>query len=222
MRINSLEETIEGYVSKFDMSSFLNEHLIANLELFHFPIYSHIYIEQDEQHYLYFLLKGQVQCNHYHLNGKLAVFALANPFAAIGDIEILNDEKVQSNVIATQDTIMLGIASDIVRRYGAHDPTFLRFLIDELRRKLYETNSLQMNQILPVINRLALYMLAQAQKHEKDELVLPDKEDLASLLGATPRHLNRVIKELVESEIISSGYPLVHIYNREALEELTL
>jgi CRP-like cAMP-binding protein len=222
MRVAHSEETIQHYISAFDMARFLNEDMLGCLQLFRFPPYSDIYMEQDEQHFLYFLVEGQVQCHHYHLNGKLAVFALSTPFAAIGDLEILSEERVHSNVIATQDTTMLGIARTYVHRYGADDPRFLRFLLDQLREKLYQTNSLQMNQVLPVINRLAVYMLAQSTPHEEPAIVLPDKETLASLLGTTPRHLNRVMKTLVESGSISDGYPLVRILNRAALEELTL
>ena len=222
MRVARSEETIEHYVCRFDMMRFLNEAMLGHLQIFRFPAYTNIYIEQDEQHFLYFLVEGQVQCHHYHLNGKLAVSALSTPFAAIGDLEILSEERVHSNVIATQNTVMLGIARAHVHQYGADDPRFLRFLLDQLREKVYKTNSLQMNQVLPVINRLAVYLLAQSTTHVDGVIVLPDKETLASLLGTTPRHLNRVIKELVESGSISAGYPLVRILNRSALQTLTL
>jgi CRP-like cAMP-binding protein len=203
------------------MTRFLNEDLLDHLQLFHFPIYSHVYMEQDEQHYLYFLVEGQVQCSHYHLNGKQAVFALSKPFAAIGDIEILSDERVQSNVIATEETTMLGIASDVVERYGAHDPRFLRFLIEQLRAKLYQTNNLQMNTVLPVMQRLAVYLMAQPAVNADGAILLPDKAGLASLMGATPRHLNRVLRELVDEGYLSAGYPLVRILDRAGLEALT-
>ena len=212
------QDAIQHYVSRFEMASFLNEDLLENLQLFHFPAYSNVYIASAEQEFLYFLVEGQVQCNHYHLNGKLAVIAVCEPFLAIGDIEILSDERLHSNVITTRDTTMLGLARPIVQRYGANDPRFLRFLVEQLRRKLYETNIMQTNQVLPVINRLVIYMLAQARE---DKVILPDKEGLASLLGTTTRHLNRVLKELVESGCISEGYPLVHLLNRQALEDLT-
>jgi CRP-like cAMP-binding protein len=221
MRITSAEKTIQDYVAQFGMTRFLNEDLLDHLQLFHFPLYSHIYIEQDEQHYLYFLVEGQVQCSHYHLNGKLAVIALLKPFAAIGDFEILSAMPVKGNVIAVQETTMLGIASAMVDRYGADDPRFLRFLIEQLREKLYNTNALQMNQLLPVINRLAVYLLAQPAANAEGAILLPDKEGLASLMGTTPRHLNRVLRELVDDGYISAGYPVVHILNREVLEALT-
>jgi CRP-like cAMP-binding protein len=216
-RIVDADAVIGRYVARFDMARFLNDDLLCRLQVFRFPAYSYVYVEQDEQHHLYFLVEGQVQCSHYHLNGKLAVIALSQPFSAIGDLEILSKETVNSNVIATRQTTMLGLAKDDVHRYGADDPRFLRFLLDQLRDKLYKTDALQTNQVLPVINRLAVYILAQAAG---DEAVLPDKEALASLLGTTPRHLNRVLKALTEMGCISAGYPLVRILNRGALEGL--
>ncbi|MCI0709753.1 MAG: helix-turn-helix domain-containing protein [Chloroflexi bacterium] len=218
MTVVNADRTIEHYISAFNMTSFLNDDLLDYLQLFHFPAYSNIYIEQDEQDYLHFLVEGQVQCHHYHPNGKLAVFALMKPFAAVGDLEILNKERVKSNVIATQDTTMLGIASPIIHRYGVDDPRFLRFLIDQLKKKLYAANFWQENHVLPVINRLSLYMLAGVASN--GEMVLPGKEELASLLGTTTRHLNRVLKQLVESGSISDAYPAVRILDREALDNL--
>lgn len=217
IRTIQAEDVIQRYIAEFSMADFLNDDLLAQMQLFRFPAFSNVYTEQDEQHYLYFLVRGQVQCSHYHLNGKLAVFAVSSPFTAIGDLEILTDERVHSNVIATEDTTMLGIARHMVYQYGAHDPRFLHFLIDQLRAKLYKTNSLQMNQILPVISRLAVYMLAQPANADH-AIVLPSKEELASMLGATPRHLNRVLKELVESGSISAGYPRVRILDRATLQ----
>lgn len=224
MRIAHAEKTIEDYVSEYDMVSFLNEDLLKALQLFHFSPYSNIYIEQDEQHYLYFLVEGQVQCNHYHLNGKLAVFALSQPFCVIGDLEILSDKSLNSNVTAMENTVMLGIPSHIVERYGANDPRFLRFLLEQLRGKMFKSTSLQTNQVLPAVNRLAVYILANLTSNEERKMVvtLPNKEELASLMGTTPRHLNRVLKQLVESGGISAGYPLVHILDRKCLEEFTL
>lgn len=218
MRRVQSEENIQEYVAKYDMSRFLNKDLLRHLQLFHFAAPANIYHEQDEQHYLYFLVEGSVQCSHYQLNGQVAVFALSTPFAAIGDLEILSDEPVWSNVIALEETTMLGIRSDVITHYGANDPKFLRFLIEQLRQKLYKTNSLQVNQGLPVIQRLAMYILAQ--QPQSDVVTLPEKEQLASLLATTTRHLNRVLKQLTEAGAIGGKYPQLCVLNRTLLLNL--
>ena len=219
MKIVNRDETIQRYVSMYDMRRFLNDELLRDLQLFTFPAYATVLLEHTEPPFLYFLVEGQVQCSHYHMNGKLAVIALSTPFCAIGDLEVLSEKRTCSNVIATQPTTMLGITRATVHRHGAHDPPFLRFLIDQLREKLYSNNSLQTNQVLPVASRLALYILAQPMKPDKNIAALPDKESLASLLGTTQRHLNRVIKELVASGGISAEYPTLRVLDRSILEE---
>lgn len=219
MRVANAENLIQAYIAQYNMPNFLNENLLTHLELFRFPAYAHVMREEDEQHYFYFLVEGQVQCNHYHLNGKLAVIAISKPFTAIGDFEIFGEEKVRTNVIAVQDVVMLGIRRELVEYYGADDPRFLRFLIEQLRHKLYQSNAIQMSQGLSVIQRVAIHLLAQTN-HNEIAIVLPEKEILASLLGTTQRHLNRVFKQLIDEDIISVNYPDVHILNRIALEDM--
>jgi CRP/FNR family putative post-exponential-phase nitrogen-starvation transcriptional regulator len=217
MRTHQTATHIQDYVEQFHMADFLNKDLLNRLELFHFPAYANVLIEQDQPHYLYFLVEGQVQCHHYHLNGKLAVFAVSNPFTAIGDLEVLNDTPVHSNVIATRDTKMLGLSSEAINYYGANDSRFLRFLIDELRLKLYKTNSFQANQQLPVISRLAVYLLSQPV-NESGTMTLPYKEAVASLLGTSFRHLNRVFRTLIDTGTITMDYPSVRVLNFAQLE----
>lgn len=200
------------------MARYLNKDLLRHLQLFHFSAAANVYREEDEQHYLYFLVEGSVQCRHYQPNGRVVVFALPTPFAAIGDLEILSDQPVWSNVITSEETTMLGIASDIIAHYGANDPRFLRFLIEQLRDKLYTTNSLQINHGLPLVDRLALYILAQ--QSQDDVVILPGKEQLASLLGTTTRHLNRVLRHLTEVGAIGGAYPHLCVLDRSLLLDL--
>lgn len=183
MRITGSEKVVQKYISMFGMTSFLNDGLQKNLQLFQFPAYTNIYIEEAEQNFLFFLVEGQVQCTHYHMNGKLAVVALLNPFTVIGDLEILREEGMNSNVITSQVTTMLGIGRALVHRYGKDDPRFLRFLVNQLQEKLLKKNSMQVNQVLSVISRLALYILAQPAVHEGNTVTLPEKKVLPPYWG---------------------------------------
>jgi len=212
--MQATSHTIDDYVHQYEMDRFLNANMLRHLRLYQFPIYSHIYMQQDEIYLLYFLVAGQVQCSHYHLNGKLAVFALSDPFTAIGDLEILSEDPLYSDVIATKPTTMLGITREAVQQYGENDPRFLHFLLQQLREKLYKSNDLQTGHLLPLAERLALYLLSKA---EDDKIVLPEKETLASLLGTTTRHLNRVLRDFTNAGTITNHYPSIVITDRDAL-----
>lgn len=201
------------------MTNFLNTNLLENIKLFQFPAYTNIYFEEQEQNFLFFLVKGQVQCTNYQLNGKMVVIALVDPFSVIGDLEIFSREGMNSNVLASKETVMLGIPKKIVQNYGSNDPKFLRFLIDQLQKKLYSTNSVQKGSILSAINRLSLYILSQPKTFETNTVLLPDKKNLAALIGTTQRHLNRIIKELVISGGISRSYPNISVLNKTILQD---
>ncbi|MGB7341028.1 MAG: cyclic nucleotide-binding domain-containing protein [Phototrophicaceae bacterium] len=215
--VNS-EMLIQAYIKRYQMAEFLNDNLLDALEYFEFAPYSHVFVEQERQHYLYFIVEGEVQCSHYHLNGSLAVFAISTPFTSIGDLEILSDERVHSTVIAMKKTIMLGIPRAIVHQFGANDPKFLRFLLDQVREKLYTSNSFQMIQTLPVISRFAVYLLSNMD--DEHYITLPDKESVASLLGTSLRHLNRTIKQLTSACIISATYPRLYIMDKTLLKNI--
>ncbi len=209
MAANQNMHSISYYVETYQMTEFLNARMLKHLRLFHFERDDNIFVEQDEQHLLYFLVKGQVQCNHYHANGKIAIFAIASPLTAIGDMEIMN-------VVAMRAVTMLGINREFVHLYGSADPRFLRFLNDQLREKIYALNALKKHEVLPLRQRLIMYMLSQ-QTTDENAIILPAKDDMAAILGSTSRHLNRVLRELVKNGFISDTYPMIRIYNRAAL-----
>lgn len=211
-------ELIDEYVRRFQMEAFLTAPLIDDLRLFTFPAFTNIYHEESVAHYLYFLVEGRLQCTHYHASGRPAVFALSAPFTAIGDLEILSETPVHSNVIATTHSTLLGIPRQTVERYGSDDPRFLRFLIDELRKKLCNNDTLLSGRILPAAARLAFYILSEVG--DDGSAALADKETLAALIGTTLRHLNRIIRELVDHGAITVRYPTIHVRNRRLLEEI--
>jgi len=51
-------------------------------------------------------------------------------------------------------------------------------------------------------------------------VILPEKETLASMLGTSMRHLNRVLKDLIDENTIGNGYPGVRIKNVVNLQKL--
>ncbi|MEO1290398.1 MAG: Crp/Fnr family transcriptional regulator [Chloroflexota bacterium] len=219
MVTTNTQTEISHYIDKFKMADFLNEAMLTQLEYTEVPVYQHVYKLGDKQTHLYFLVEGELQCYHYHLNGKLAVFGLSHPFTAIGELEILKQEPIHSNVIATQRTALLGISKAVVDEHGKHDSRFLHFIIEQLTNKLYTSNTLHKNTLLPLKHRLVLYILANTNT-PSTAFTLPAKEGFASLLGTTTRHLNRVLRELITDGAISDGYPLVRILDRVMLEAM--
>lgn len=214
-----LSPLIDRYVTAFGLQESLNPDLLRCLRAYHVPASRELFTEFHQQQTLYFLVAGQVQVNRYHPNGKLAVLALMSPFSVIGDVELFNHPAAISNVTTLQPSVLLGIERQLVLQYGYNDPVFLRFIITHLTHKLYHTSLLQTSHSLPLPSRLALYLLAQPLRAD-GSVILPSKADLAALLGTTPRHLNRVVKQWKEKEIIVETKSHWIIPDREQLQAL--
>ena len=214
------DEAIAYYVAKYDMRDFLNENLINALRYFRFPSHSTILSEQDDFRYLHFLVSGEIQISHYHLSGNMVVFAIHQPFVTLGDLELFCERRIRSNAIAIKNTLMLGLSNEAVELYGADDARFLRFILKQLQQKLFTIAELQENQMLPIVNQLAAYILSMSSTSKNDIAELPSKEVLASILRTTPRHLNRVLKHLAEIGAISSDYPQLRVLDRIYLVKL--
>lgn len=200
------------YVDQFALHEHLNADLLRCLRLTELPAQAELMMQTDELTTLYFLVAGKAQVGHDHINGKQAVLAMLTPLTVIGDLELFTNDTVKTTVIALEKSVFLGIEKPLVMRYGYNDPRFLRFIIQNLSSKLYQTSFIQIGQMLPLVSRFAAYLL------DRDNALLPPKSHLAGLFGTTLRHLNRVIKQLETEDVIRIDNRRLTILNRAQLE----
>jgi CRP/FNR family transcriptional regulator, putaive post-exponential-phase nitrogen-starvation regulator len=99
-------------------------------------------------------------------------------------------------------------------------PLFLKFISKELVKKLNDSTSLRLGNLLPVKSRLAFFVVSKPDAANGNIIVFPEKGALASIPGTSYRHLNRILKELIEENIIGEGYPGVRIKNILKLKKL--
>jgi len=221
MSVRSIsEDNLEHYIKKFNIDSFLNDRLLSHIEIFPLEAYETLIAEQSIPDYFYLLVEGQIKCAHYHSNGTLAVVQIMHPFSALGDVELINNNLTITAAVATRPSIALGIRTSTVREEGMNDPLFLQFISKELVKKLHDSTALRLGHLLPVKSRLALYVVSKPDAVDGNIIVFPEKEALASMLGTTYRHLNRVLRELIVENTIGTGYPGVRIRNIMNLQKL--
>jgi CRP/FNR family transcriptional regulator, putaive post-exponential-phase nitrogen-starvation regulator len=215
-----LEKVLSQYIAEYNLNKILNEKLISQLRMLRLESYTTILCEQTTISHLYFLVEGEIQCATYHPNGTLAVVAILTPFNVIGDVEIMGTAKTSSTVITTCPSVLLGLPVSAVQQHGMNDPSFLHLIIDQLTIKLQKSTSLRLGHLLPLKSQLALYIITQSESQNSPVVILPEKEVLASMLGTSYRHLNRVMKELISQGAIGTGYPGVRVKSKELLSRL--
>ncbi len=169
---------------------------------------------------IFFLLKGKLQVDQFHLDGNQAVFSFEKPFSMIGDLELFQDDEVSCNVQALEDSLVFAAPAQLVREVGYNDAQLLRFIIGYLTKKLYSSSRLLSNAPLSVEYRLARYLLYRFDK-EGAVLRLEKRESLAAMLGVSVRHLNRTFKQLGATSVITLQNKTLTINHLDYFIEIT-
>lgn len=212
MPVSDDAAVIAKAVEAFGLRQHLNADLLRGLRLFTFPAQSQVYAQAGDPTYLYLLIEGRMEV---HLDQ--AVLALLEPLSLVGDVELFSPQPSLSTVTTIDACRCLGIERAMAQRFGADDPRFLRLIIANLSAKLQGASSIQSEHRLPLVSRLAAYLLRQA---DGNTLHFTSKVQLAALLGSTPRHLNRVLRQMEADGLLEAGPRALLLRDHARLEKL--
>jgi CRP/FNR family transcriptional regulator, putaive post-exponential-phase nitrogen-starvation regulator len=211
------QQLLTSYIEQYTLKEHLNPDLLNCLRVYPFAPQQAVITALTEHTHLYLLVSGKAQISYHLANGKRSIIMMITPLATVGDMEIFEDQPYQMNVVTIEKSIFLGIRNEDVLRYGYNDPRFLRFIIQYMGYKMRTSGFHQLSYDLPLLNRLAIYLLSQpcAANHQVN---IENKAIIADLLGTTIRHLNRVIITLENEGIIQWQPHSVLIRDRSKLQ----
>lgn len=209
------------FIKKHNIDQVFEEDIFRYAQLYFYEKGEHILEAADKLEYYYLLVEGKIKIYYILENGKYSNLKFYNDFITIGDMELLKDEPIICNIDAVEDTYMVVISSDILRKKYFDNPKFLRHLVDSLSEKLSATiNNSSYNFVYPLINRLASYLVEHISK--EDYIILTSSYlEIAEFLGTTYRHLNRTFNEMEAKAIIRCEDKKVYILDNKRLRELS-
>lgn len=159
-----------------------------------------------------FLVEGKVKVCKNLENGRSVNLSVYSPMQVIGDIELVTGIVAQSTVQAIGTCLVLALPKSHARRVLEEDIKFSNFICNNLARKLVSTsNNSSINQLYPLEERLASYILAVLE-NEDSTVFHENLTNLADSLGTSYRHLLRTLKKLCERGILkkqSEGYVVI-------------
>jgi CRP/FNR family transcriptional regulator, putaive post-exponential-phase nitrogen-starvation regulator len=212
---------LSNYIDKHDIENILNKDLINLMELHFYEKDECIFKADTSLEYYYLLVDGKIKISYLFENGKSMLLKFYKAFNTIGDLELLKNRPITCDIEAKEDTYLIAIPSDILRKSYLDNPKFLRHLVESLSEKLYGTiNNSSYNFVYPLINRLSSYLIEHLI--DKDYIVLSSSFlEIAQFLGTTYRHLNRTLKELEEKSIIKCKDKTIYVLDEDRLRELS-
>ncbi|WP_332647808.1 Crp/Fnr family transcriptional regulator [Lysinibacillus sp. 54212] len=172
---------------------------------------------------LYLLVEGRYYVTTQEVTGKELLLRYCHPPAILGDIEIFQSCPVQSDCIADRECTFLWIPLAVYRNDLQQDAAFCQLLLKELSFKLQTcTVSSRVNALSSVATRLAAYLCTIAtDENYTHYMSTTNLTDIASLIGTTKRHLNRVLKDWVELNIVERSEEGISILDWQQIEGIS-
>jgi CRP-like cAMP-binding protein len=221
MRILNNPKLMNYYIEKYNIDNIFEDKLLKEAQLHLFKKGELICRVGDYLTFFYLLVSGKTKVYTILRNGKSLLLRICEPFNNFGDIEVLEQSHIKTNVEALSETLCIGISLDLIRNNCLDNPSFLKYICSTLSEKLdsfsYRSS---INLMYPLKNRLASYLAAHLNNNEEFITLTSSYSDIADLLGASYRHLQRTIKELCNMGIISIEDKNILIHDKKALEEL--
>ncbi|MDF2548288.1 MAG: cyclic nucleotide-binding domain protein [Anaerosolibacter sp.] len=209
------------YIVKHAIENILDKEILKHAQLHFYEKEEHILEAETNLEYYYLLVDGKIKISYLFENGKSMLLKFYKEFNTIGDLELLKNIPIRCNIDAVEDTYLIAIPSDILRRQYVDNVKLLHHLVDSLSEKLYATiNNTSYNFVYPLINRLSSYLIEHIT--DKNYIILNASFlEIAQFLGTTYRHLNRTFKDLESKEIIKLENKTVYILDEDRLQELS-
>lgn len=216
-------EKIQPYMSLFNLEQIFADAALLPIQLREYDSDEYVLTEGDKLEGLYFQVEGLTRVSSSVETGKSLLLRFCHPLSIFGDIELIQKVAVQSQVQAVQPSKFLFIDIQTVERNLMQDYRFLNELLKHLSYKLQTcTAASRINSLSSVEERFAIYLMStRLPKEFGKEISTPNIPEIASVIGTTPRHLNRLIQKLSDLEILCKKRKGFVVLDWERVDELS-
>lgn len=223
MKVILDDNRIQHYISECNLYQIFTEAESLPIQLHMYEQGELVLEEGNDLTGLYFQVEGLTKVSTSVGIGKSLLLRFCYPLSIFGDIEIIQNVVIQSQVEAIQPSCFLYINKRTVETKLMQDNRFLNELLKHLSYKLQTcTTASRINLLASVEERLASYLLTTRLQNEfGKEIQTNHISEIACLIGTTPRHLNRVIQKLSDVKILSKENKGISVLDWDVLNSLS-
>lgn len=211
---------MQHYIKHFELEKVLPPQVLAHITLSNFKKGDYIFTQGEQPEYMHFLVEGRLKIFAASDEGRKLIIAFTQPFGVFGDIEFVQRQPYLNTGEAVTDGKLLKIPVRIIEDFGRNHFPFIEFLLDHITRKFYDNAHVQsFNMLYSVDVRFASYLLSSTTEIENYVSLLHIR-DVADSIGTSYRHLNRIIRQFCEAELIERSQRTIRILDRQQLYKL--
>ena len=179
---------------------------------------THLFKEGGEADAAYVIQHGEAQLYRTRREGNLVV-GRVGPGAVIGDIAMFQGSPYVSSARALSPLTAFRLSrTNLLPVLIEHPVIAMRWLVAGLNQ-LEATQ----RQVIRLMHRTVLEQVAELVLDEADRYgeVRLSQTSLANLLGASRQSVNQALSQLRRKDVIETGYRVIRVLDREALEAIT-
>ena len=153
---------------------------------------------------LYVIAKGSLRAYRGNINGREQVIHVEKAGTTIAEVPVFDDRPYPSTVVAEEDSEVLFISKEDVKRLCFSHPTIalaaLKLLASRLRNTAALAESLSLRE---VDQRLAAFLAQEFREKKLKKFQLPTNSVIAAHLGTVREVVSRAFAKLEEQKLIS-------------------
>lgn len=174
----------------------------------------------DEHPGISVIEEGAAQAGIYGLDGSFILTSYIGPGHTFGEFTVFTNLPRTHDISAVGRTTIREIPAARFLSICAEDPTYLKVLLQTtLMRSHLVLEMLHAVRSLPLLPRVAKYLLILAPGGPAAPVLRFRQSDLASTLGLSRASMNRALATLEEEALIERGYGQIQIRDRERLAQ---
>lgn len=206
------------YIDQYPINHLFSFDITPYLAVHQFEKGEFIFKERSHPEYLYYMVEGKAKLYVTHKNGKVSLIDFITAPIFMGEMELLDSERVSKGIQAVTKTICLAIPIQQFRKQLLTDVIFLRELCMLLSDKeMKVTAKYTQNQAYPLDNRLAAFILLSSDQDFYKE----KHTEICEFLGVSYRHLLYTLAAFCEAGILVKQNRGYLIQNKDKLLALS-
>jgi len=220
MRVNDPRKR-ERYMKMHPVHQYFSAEIEKYLELHIFKKGERLCEERKTPEYLYFIVEGRVKLSLIHQDGNVTLVQYYEAGDILGELELLGMRQQSQDIEAVDHVVCLALPFEQCQDALLQDARFLQNLCQLIAIKMQRSvNKLVGIQTFPLEHRLASYFLQKEDEVGCGQWMHVKLTDLAQYLGASYRHLSRVIRDFDEAGWIEKERTKMRVLERDGLYEL--
>ncbi|MCT8139215.1 Crp/Fnr family transcriptional regulator (plasmid) [Anaerobacillus sp. CMMVII] len=185
-----------------------------------------LFLEGDAPTHIYLIKSGKVRLSKTNVEGKILFFQFKQQDDFVGELSLYNNLRATCNADVIKDAKLIRfervVLEEICRQNGTFALAFMKWFSKHSNSLLAQFRDLifcgKKGALFSILIRLS-----NAHGKRVEDGILIDKkltnQELANHIGATRESISRILKHLVNDQIISINSKYITIHNIQFLQD---